>query len=87
MHTEELVVLDPRGRVSLGKVTAARDRQYVAHELPGGVIVMTPAVVFTREQVAILEDPRAMAAITRSRVDRSRRRRLDPPEGMERPSV
>lgn len=44
-ENEVLIQLDARGRLLLTKVTQSVSSHYIAKEMPGGVIVLTPAVV------------------------------------------
>ncbi len=56
------IALDSRGRASIGPYTEGR-RSYVLHREPGGIIVLTPAVVLTETELALAKNPKLTAQI------------------------
>lgn len=59
-----LVERDGRGRVSLARVTSNPAQRYLAHEEPGGVIVLEPAVVVSEAQARLNAQPNLLAQLT-----------------------
>jgi hypothetical protein len=64
--TDVLVELDDRGRLSLGKPLTAGRRRYSAHVEATGVIVLTPVVVLTETEAALLARPDLQALVAES---------------------
>lgn len=62
-----LVEVDRRGRVSLGRVTKAGHRRYLAHEEPDGTVVFTPAVVMSELEARFLTNRRLVERVERNR--------------------
>jgi prophage tail gpP-like protein len=58
---EDLIELDDRRRVSLGKL--GRHRRYLVREEPDGTLVLTPAAVMSEAQARLLAHPDVMADI------------------------
>lgn len=59
MSEPVLVDVDPRGRVSLGRLHAAPGR-YLGEVEPDGTVVLRPATVITATQSALLANPALM---------------------------
>ena len=53
----QLVELDSRRRVSLGRLGRPEHRRYFVTEEPDGTLVLTPAVVMTAHEAALLRRP------------------------------
>ena len=53
----QLVELDSRRRVSLGRLGRPEHRRYLVTEEPDGTLVLTPAVVMTAHEAALLRRP------------------------------
>lgn len=67
--SEVLIQPDARGRVLLTKVTEQVSSHYIAEELPGGVILLSPAVVRAKLPEDVLDiHPLLEEATTKSLV-------------------
>lgn len=53
----QLVELDSRRRISLGRLGRPEHRRYLVTEEPDGTLVLTPAVVMTAHEAALLRRP------------------------------
>jgi hypothetical protein len=76
--TDVLIELDERRRASLGKVGRPEHRRYLAHEEPGGVIVLVPVRVITEvdiERLGIAHEIDAIERTVRNPSTRTRRGR------------
>lgn len=73
--TEDQTVLevDDRRRVPLGRIGNKEHRRYLVREEPGGVIILTPAVVLTETELALLRDPQLTELLVRTATDPSSR--------------
>jgi hypothetical protein len=60
---EELIELDDRRRVALGKVGKPEHRRYLAETHPDGTIILKPAVVVTEAQVRLWANPEVSALL------------------------
>ena len=58
-----LVELDSRRRVALGKLGRAEHTRYLAEDQADGTIILTPAVVMTANEVALLRQPGVVARV------------------------
>lgn len=70
--SDVLIEADSRGRVALGRLVE-RDARYIATRADDGTITLTPAVVMTAHQAALLARPDVVASIRANRADPSRR--------------
>lgn len=68
----ELVELDGRRRVALGKIGNAEHTRYLVTEESDGTIILTPAVVMTQHEAALLRQPELVAKIKADKADPSR---------------
>lgn len=68
--TDVLLEMDGRGRVSLGKLSDAR--RFLARAEPDGSILLTPAVVMSAHEVALLANHGLVETIRDARAGRSR---------------
>lgn len=79
--TSQLVELDGRRRVALGRIGKAEHTRYLVTEEPDGTLIFTPAVVVTeaalRRHPELAEEIKADQADT-SRMVRSKSRRPRP---------
>jgi len=62
MVRDQIVELDSRGRVSLGRLGVEHPR-YLAHIEADGTVVLTPAVVVSALEAKVLSDPDLVARI------------------------
>lgn len=53
----QLVELDSRRRISLGRLGRPEHHRYLVTEEPDGTLVLTPAVVMTAHEAALLRRP------------------------------
>jgi hypothetical protein len=70
---DQLIELDDRRRVSLGKLGRPEHRRYLAIEQPDGTIVLTPAVVMSELEARFLAN---RALVERIEDDRRHPERL-----------
>jgi hypothetical protein len=76
------IVVDSRGRTSLARVRTTACDRYLATEHADGTIVLTPAVVISQLELAALQDPAVMGAVTAARTGAAARPgRQDPEAG------
>jgi hypothetical protein len=66
---DELLELDDRRRVSLGKIGKPEHRRYLVTEEPDGTIILTPAAVVSEHELRLLAHPEVVARIQASRED------------------
>ncbi len=59
----QLVELDARRRVALGRLGNPEHTRYLVTEHPDGSLVLTPAVVMTAHEAALLRTPDLVAQI------------------------
>lgn len=59
----EEIVLDSRRRTSLAKVGAAGDTRYIAETFEDGSVVLTPAVIIEKWELAALSNPEVRSAL------------------------
>lgn len=59
----EEIVLDSRRRTSLARVGVANDTRYIAETLPDGSVLLTPAVLIEKWELAALSNPEIRAAL------------------------
>lgn len=67
-----LIELDARRRVALGKFGKPEHTRYLVTEHPDGSLLLTPAVVMTVHEVALLRNPELVAQIEEDLADPSR---------------
>lgn len=60
------ITLDGRRRTSLAKVGRQSDVRYLIDELPDGTVILTPAVVLSKVELAALSDPDVRVAMDRA---------------------
>ena len=65
----QLVELDSRRRVALGRLGKPEHRRYLVSEEPDGTLVFTPAVVMTAHEAALLRNPDLVQQIEADRAD------------------
>ena len=68
----QLVELDSRRRVALGRLGNPEHSRYLVTEQPDGTLVFTPAVVMTAHEAALLRHPELVERIEADRADPSR---------------
>ncbi|WP_420619134.1 hypothetical protein [Candidatus Poriferisocius sp.] len=68
----QLVELDARRRVALGKFGKPEHTRYLVTEHPDGSLLLTPAVVMTVHEAALLRNPELVAQIEEDLADPSR---------------
>ncbi len=56
-------MLDSRRRTSLARVGVANDTRYIAETLPDGSVLLTPAVLIEKWELAALSNPEIRAAL------------------------
>ncbi len=61
-HREE-IVLDGRRRTSLARVGVASDSRYIAETLEDGSVLLTPAVLIEKWELAALTNPEIRSAL------------------------
>ena len=67
----QLVELDSRRRVALGRLGRPEHNRYLVSEEPDGTLVFTPAVVMTAHEAALLRNPELVAQIEADRANPS----------------
>ena len=72
MLTSQLVELDARRRVALGRLGNAEHNRYLVTEHSKGTLVFTPAVVMTAHEAALLRHPELVEQIEADRADPAR---------------
>ena len=68
----QLVELDARRRVALGRLGKSEHSRYLVAEQPDGTLVFTPAVVMTEHEAALLRHPELIEQIEADLKDPSR---------------
>lgn len=63
MTTDQIVEVDSRGRISLGRLASSESQRYLAHVEDDGTIVLQPAVVISAFEARLLSDPALVARI------------------------
>ena len=58
-----LVEVDSRRRIALGKLGNPDHVRYLVEEQPDGSLLLTPAVVMTQHDAALLKNPEILARI------------------------
>ena len=66
-----LIELDSRRRVALGRLGRPEHSRYLVTEEPDGTLVLTPAVVMTAHEAALLRNPELVAQVEADRADPS----------------
>ncbi len=64
-----VIELDSRGRLPLARFGVAGRTQYIVEPTEDGGFMLTPAIVLTPRERAILADPEAVASIKRGIAD------------------
>ncbi len=67
-----LVELDSRRRVALGRLGRPDHTRYIAEEQPDGAILLTPAVIMTEHEAALLRRPELVEQMLAAQADPSR---------------
>lgn len=67
-----LVELDARRRVALGKLGNPEHTRYLVTEHPDGTLMLTPAVVMTAHEAALLRHPEIIAQVESGLADQSK---------------
>ena len=67
----QLVELDSRRRVALGRLGKPEHSRYLVTEEPDGTLVFVPAVVMTAHEAALLRNPQLVEQIEADRADPS----------------
>lgn len=67
-----LIELDARRRVALGKLGKPEHTRYLVTEHPDGSLLLTPAVVMTVHEAALLRNPELVAQIEQDLADPSK---------------
>jgi hypothetical protein len=70
--TDQLVELDERRRVSLGRIGRPEHTRYLVEEEPDGTLVFTPAVVMSELEATLLANRELVQRIEANRADPSR---------------
>ena len=68
----QLVELDSRRRVALGRLGRPEHQRYLVTEEPDGTLVFTPAVVMTAHEAALLRRPELVEQIEADQADPTR---------------
>lgn len=68
----QLVELDSRRRVALGRLGRPEHQRYLVTEEPDGTLVFTPAVVMTAHEAALLRNPELVEQIEADQADPTR---------------
>ena len=68
----QLVELDARRRVALGRLGKTEHSRYLVTEQPDGTLIFTPAVVMTQHEAALLRHPELVEQIEADQADPSR---------------
>ena len=70
--SDQLVELDDRRRVSLGKIGRPEHTRYIVEEEPDGTLVLTPAVVMSELEAKLLANRELVERINANRADPGR---------------
>ena len=65
----QLVELDSRRRVALGRLGRPEHQRYLVTEEPDGTLVFTPAVIMTAHEAALLRNPELVEEIEADQAD------------------
>jgi len=68
----DLIKVDSRRRLALGRLGKAEHDQYLVTEELDGTLIFSPAVVMTQHEAALLRHPELVSQIKRSQADLSR---------------
>lgn len=68
----QLVELDARRRVALGRLGNPEHNRYLVTEHPDGSLLLTPAVVMTAHEAALLRNPELVDQIEQDLADPSK---------------
>jgi hypothetical protein len=68
---EQIVEVDSRRRISLGRIGRSEHTRYLAHVEDDGTIVLTPAVVVSAVEAKVLANPALVAKIQQALGDES----------------
>ena len=68
---QHLVELDSRRRITLGRLGNPEHERYLVHEEPDGTLVLTPAVVMSAHEAALLRHPELVEQIKADLADPS----------------
>ena len=68
---QHLVELDSRRRITLGRLGKSEHNRYLVNEEPDGTLVLTPAVVMSAHEAALLRHPELVEQITADLADPS----------------
>lgn len=68
---QHLVELDSRRRITLGRLGNPEHDRYLIHEEPDGTLVLTPAVVMSAHEAALLRHPELVEQIKADLADPS----------------
>lgn len=66
---QQLVELDSRRRITLGRLGKPEHQRYLVHEEPDGTLVFTPAVVMAAYEAALLRHPELVEQINADLAD------------------
>lgn len=66
---QQLVELDSRRRITLGRLGKPEHQRYLVHEEPDGTLVFTPAVVMAAHEAALLRHPELVEQINADLTD------------------
>ena len=69
---QQLVEVDGRRRVALGRIGHERHTRYLVSEEPDGTVILTPAVVMSTHEEALLRNSDLVAEIRANKADPSR---------------
>lgn len=68
---QHLVELDSRRRITLGRLGKPEHDRYLVNEEPDGTLVLTPAVVMSAHEAALLRHPELVEQIKSDQADPS----------------
>lgn len=71
-NMSHLVELDARRRVALGRLGRPEHTRYLVTEESDGTLILSPAVVMTVHEAALLRNPELVAQIEADQADASR---------------
>ena len=83
LATSHLIELDARRRVALGRLGNPEHTRYLVSEHPDGTLTLTPAVVMTVHEAALLRNPDLVEQIEADLADPSQAA----PSGARRPRI
>jgi hypothetical protein len=67
--TDQIIEVDSRGRISLGKLGRPDTQRYLARVEDDGTIVLQPAVVISAFEARVLADPALVARVQAALAD------------------